>query len=85
MGHSGTICTVHANSAAQGISRFMTCVLQSGIEIPYQVIKTNITDSLNILVQLERRPGRRFVSEILEIRRYDLGRDEYDTLPIYAH
>jgi pilus assembly protein CpaF len=26
-GHSGTISTVHANSAAQGISRFLTCVL----------------------------------------------------------
>jgi hypothetical protein len=60
-------------------------VLQSGVEIPYRAIKTNIADSLNILVQLERRPGRRFVSEILEIRRYDLGRDEYDILPIYAH
>jgi Flp pilus assembly CpaF family ATPase len=26
-GHSGTNSTVHANSAVQGISRFMTCVL----------------------------------------------------------
>lgn len=33
-GHSGTISTVHANSAAQGISRFTTCVLQSGVEMP---------------------------------------------------
>ena len=29
---SGTVWTVHANSAAQGISRFTTCVLQSGVE-----------------------------------------------------
>ena len=27
-GHSGTVFTVHANSAAQDISRFTTCVLQ---------------------------------------------------------
>jgi pilus assembly protein CpaF len=57
MGHSGTISTVHANSAAQGISRFTTCVLQSGIEIPYLAVKTNIADSLNVIVQIERRPG----------------------------
>ena len=61
-GHSGTVSTVHANSAAQSISRFTTCVLQSGVEMPYRAIKTNIADSLNIIVQIERRPGTRFVS-----------------------
>src|SRR5437899_1419701 len=70
-GHSGTISTVHANSAAQGISRFTTCVLQSGVEMPYRAIKTNIADSLNIIVQIERQPGTRFVSEVLEIRRFE--------------
>ena len=76
-GHSGTLSTVHANSAAQGISRFTTCVLQSGVEIPYLSIKTNIADSLNVVVQIERRPGKRFVSEVLEIRGYDLSTDQY--------
>lgn len=38
----------------------------------------------HIIVQIGRRPGRRFVSEILEIRRYNMGRDEYDTIPLYA-
>jgi Flp pilus assembly CpaF family ATPase len=71
-GHSGTISTIHANSAAQGISRFTTCVLQSGIDIPYRAIKTNIADSLNILVQMERRPGRRYVSEATTLRLTDM-------------
>jgi pilus assembly protein CpaF len=76
-GHSGTISTVHANSAAQGISRFSTCVLQSGVEIPYLAIKTNIADSLNIVVQIDRRPGFRYVSEVLEIQGYNAGDDRY--------
>src|SRR6266568_7096853 len=81
-GHSGTISTVHSNSAAQGISRFTTCVLQSGVEMPYRAIKTNIADSLNLIVQIERRPGKRFVSEVLEIQGYDAAADRYgfDTL-----
>jgi len=70
-GHSGTISTVHANSALQGISRFTTCVLQSGVEIPYLAIERNIGDSLNIVIQIERRPGFRFVAEILEIQGFD--------------
>jgi len=83
-GHSGTLSTVHANSATQGISRFTTCVLQSGVEMPYRAIKTNIADSLNIIVQIERRPGSRFISEVVEIRGYAQETDQYDLREIYA-
>jgi len=83
-GHSGTLSTVHANSAIQGISRFTTCVLQSGVEIPYRAIKTNIAYSLNIIVQIERRPGWRYVSEVLEIRGYDPEIEHYDLRCICA-
>jgi pilus assembly protein CpaF len=76
-GHSGTLSTVHANSAAQGISRFTTCVLQSGIEMPYRAIKTNIADSLDVIVQIERRPGKRFVSHVVEIASYNPETDIY--------
>lgn len=81
-GHSGTISTVHANSAAQGISRFTTCVLQNGVEIPYAAIRVNIAESLNVIVQLDRKPGKRFVSEVLEIRRYEPSTDRYDLHPV---
>ena len=83
-GHSGTLSTVHANSAYQGISRFTSCVLQSGVEIPYRAIKTNIADSLNIIIQIERRPGIRFISQVLDIRGYNPESDKYDLHPIYA-
>ncbi len=83
-GHSGTISTVHANSAAQGISRFTTCVLQSGVEMPYLAIKSNIAESLNVIVQIERRPGMRFVSEVLEIRGYYPEADRYDLHHVYV-
>jgi pilus assembly protein CpaF len=82
-GHSGTISTVHANSAPQGISRFTTCVLQSGIEMPYRAIKTNIAESLNIIVQIDRRPGCRFVSEVLEIQNFKPEHDQYELRNLY--
>ena len=83
-GHSGTISTVHANSAAQGISRFTTCVLQSGVELPYRAIKTNIADSLNIIVQIDRRPGTRFISQVLEIQGYEPASDQYNFAQVYT-
>jgi pilus assembly protein CpaF len=82
-GHSGTISTVHATSAQQGLSRFTSCVLQSGIELPYRAIKSNIADSLDLVIQLERRPGSRFVTEVLEIRHYQQEDDHYEFSPLY--
>jgi pilus assembly protein CpaF len=77
-GHSGSLSTVHATSAKQGLSRFTSCVLQSGVDLPYRAVKTNVGDSVNVVVHLERRPGRRFVSEVVEIHGYDPDRDEYN-------
>jgi pilus assembly protein CpaF len=53
------------------LARFTSCVLQSGIELPYRAIKTNIGDSLDVVVHVERRPGRRLISEVLELNDYD--------------
>ena len=83
-GHSGTISTVHANSAAQGISRFTTCVLQSGVELPYRAIRTNIAESLNVIVHIDRRREKRFVSELLEIRGYEPASDQYNFAQVYT-
>jgi pilus assembly protein CpaF len=82
-GHSGSLSTVHATSAKQGVARFTSCVLQSGVDLPYRAVKTNIGDSVNVIVQLERRPGRRFVSEVMEINCYNPDADEYDFGVVY--
>src|SRR5580658_7833357 len=63
-GHSGTLSTIHANSAKQGLARFTSCTLESGVELPYRSIKSSIADSLDVVIQIERRPGRRYISEV---------------------
>jgi len=83
-GHDGTLSTIHASSAKQGLARFTSCVLQSGVELPYSAIKANIGDSLNVVIQIERRPGRRFISEVLEINSYDPDADLFDFCAIYV-
>jgi pilus assembly protein CpaF len=83
-GHSGTLSTIHASSAKQGLSRFTSCVLQSGIELPYRAIKTNIADSLNVVIQIERRAGLRFISEVLEIDSFNADTDLYSFHSAYV-
>jgi len=82
-GHSGTLSTIHASSAKQGLARFTSCVLQSGVDLPYRAIKTNIADSVNVIVQIERRPGRRYISEVLEINSYDPDADLFDYCAVF--
>jgi pilus assembly protein CpaF len=82
-GHSGTLSTIHANSAEQAVTRLISCVLQSGIELPYRAIRSNIGDAVQLLLHIERRNGRRYVAQLLRLIRYDAGQDQYDFEPVY--
>jgi hypothetical protein len=50
----------------------------SGVELRYRAIKSNVAESLNIIVQIERRLGLRFVSQVLEIESFDQESDSND-------
>ena len=82
-GHSGSLSTIHANSAAQAISRFATCVLMAGIDLPYRVIRQNIGESLDMVIQLKRQAGKRTVAEVLKIKRYVPAEDYYEFETFY--
>jgi pilus assembly protein CpaF len=81
-GHSGSMSTIHANSAAEAISRLGTCVLMSGIDLPYKVIRQQIAESLDLVIQLRRASGKRVVSQVLRIKGYVPVEDyfEFETL-----
>jgi pilus assembly protein CpaF len=81
-GHSGTLSTIHANSAGRALSRFASCVLQSGVDLPYPAIRHAIAECLQLLVHLERRQGRRVVSELARIHHYDPATDRYHLEPL---
>jgi pilus assembly protein CpaF len=70
-GHSGTLSTIHANSAGRALTRFASCVLQSGVDLPYAAIRHAIAECLQLLVHLERRQGQRVVTQLVRVVRYD--------------
>ena len=63
-GHAGSLSTIHANSAAQAVHRFASCAIQSGVDVPYEVLRQQIAACVHLIVHLERRDGRRRVSEV---------------------
>ena len=64
-GHAGSLSTIHANSAAQALHRFASCAVQSGVDVPYEVLRQQIAACVHLIVHLERRDGRRRVAEVL--------------------
>ena len=76
-GHSGTLSTIHANSAEQALRRFTSCVLQSSVDLPYPAIRHAMAECLQLLVHLERRGGRRVVTELVRISGYHATSDTY--------
>jgi pilus assembly protein CpaF len=82
-GHSGTLSTIHANSAPQALARFTSCVLQSGVELPYKAIRHHIADSIHLVLHIERTHGRREVTEVLRVQGYDNDHDTYLTDTCY--
>ncbi|MEO7888858.1 MAG: ATPase, T2SS/T4P/T4SS family [Vicinamibacterales bacterium] len=81
-GHAGTLSTIHANTADQALARFASCVVQSGVELPYQAVRHQIADAINLVLHLARRPGTRIVDELVRVDRYDVDRDRYETVDV---
>lgn len=72
-GHKGSLCTAHANSCYDMISRLETMVLM-GMEIPLTAIDRQIASGIDILIHLSRMSsGERKVTEITEITGYEKG------------
>jgi pilus assembly protein CpaF len=72
-GHEGSLTTVHANSALGALRRLESMVLRSGIEAPLATVQTDIGNTINFVIQVDRGPdGKRRVMEVLEI----CGRDK---------
>jgi pilus assembly protein CpaF len=77
-GHSGSVSTIHANSAELALARFASCVLQSGVDLPYAAIRRLIGESIDLVIHLERRRGVRVAAEIISVVGYDADGDLYE-------
>lgn len=67
-GHSGSMCTVHANSPRQSLSRLETLSLFSGLEIPMMALREQVSSAIDIVIQAARLPDHsRKVTHITEI------------------
>ncbi len=71
-GHDGSLCTVHANTPRDALSRIETMVLMAGYDLPVKAIRQQVASALDMIVHLERlEDGSRRVTAITEVQRME--------------
>lgn len=63
-GHPGSISTIHADSPDRAISQLALLVLQTGARLSWDDVVRYVENSIDIIVQLDRRDGKRSISSV---------------------
>jgi pilus assembly protein CpaF len=67
-GHDGGLCTVHANSPRDALSRLETMVLMAGTELPSRAVREQIVSAIQLLVHVRRfEDGVRRIETVSEL------------------
>ena len=67
-GHDGSMTTIHANSARDGVSRLENMIAMAGIDMPIKAMRSQIASAVNLIVQASRlQDGSRRMTSITEI------------------
>jgi pilus assembly protein CpaF len=67
-GHDGSMTTIHANSAREGLHRLETLMLLTGVNLPSQAMREQISAALDVIIHVTRMAdGTRRVVGISEI------------------
>ena len=75
-GHTGSLSTVHANSARDALIRLETLSLMSDVKLPVHVARAQVASAIHLIVQLTRfvEDGSRKITRITEV--HGLDRDD---------
>jgi len=67
-GHDGSMTTIHANSARDGVSRIENMVAMAGIDMPLKAVRAQIASAVHLIVQVSRlMDGSRRMVSITEV------------------
>jgi pilus assembly protein CpaF len=83
-GHSGSLATIHANSAAKALRRFANLVLRSNAQATFSDIEAEIGEAVDFVVHVDREPGRRVIREVLQLSGYDRSTQSFQMEPVFC-
>jgi pilus assembly protein CpaF len=67
-GHDGSLATIHANNAREGLTRVENMVMMGSFQLPAHAIRQQIVGAIDIIVHIERmQDGRRRITQVTDI------------------
>jgi pilus assembly protein CpaF len=67
-GHSGSMCTVHANTPTDTLRRLESLCLMSAVELPMVAVRAQVASALNVIIQCARlHDGSRRTTHLSEV------------------
>ncbi len=67
-GHDGSMCTLHANTPREAVTRIENMVMMAASTLPTKAIRQQIVGAVNLIVQVARmRDGIRRVTHVTEL------------------
>jgi len=67
-GHEGSMCTIHANSPRDAISRLETMIAMCGLDLPQGAVRQQIASAVDLILQIARFPdGSRRITSLSEV------------------
>jgi pilus assembly protein CpaF len=82
-GHSGSLATIHANSAEKALHRFANLVMRNHAQTTFSDTEAEIAEAVDFVVHVERQPGRRIIREVLALRGYDRDAKRFLIEPVF--
>ncbi len=82
-GHSGSLATIHANSAEKALHRFASLVMRNHAQATFADTEAEIAEAVDFVVHVERQPGRRVIREVLALRGYDRDAKRFLIEPVW--
>ncbi len=84
-GHSGSLTTIHAESARDALMRLETLSLMSDVELPVYVARAQVASAIHLIVQIARftEDGSRKITRITEARGLDAA-NQYVTADLFV-
>lgn len=64
-GHPGSMTTIHADTPLRAVEQLALLVMQAGSRLSRDDVRAYVRESIDVFVQLERRAGRREVTQML--------------------
>ncbi len=67
-GHDGSLATIHANNAREGLTRVENMVMMGSFQLPTRAIREQIVGAIDIIVHIERmQDGQRRITQVADI------------------